>query len=87
MMINFFLNFLLPPIIFLLGLLGNTFGLIVIGRKQLDKIGPILIYKFLFTMDSIYLSIFIMNFNIKYFIFIIYRFYSANHFQIYATCI
>jgi hypothetical protein len=59
MMINFFLNFLLPPIIFLLGLLGNTFGLIVIGRKQLDKIGPILIYKFLFTMDSIYLSIFI----------------------------
>jgi hypothetical protein len=63
MMINFFLNFLFPPIIFLLGLLGNTFGLIVIGRKQLDKIGPILIYKFLFTMDSIYLSSY-MNINI-----------------------
>jgi len=86
-MMNFFVEFLFAPIILLLGQFGNLFGLIVIGRKKLDKIGPILIYKFLFTMDSIYLSIFIMNFNIKYFIFIYYDLNRSNHFQIYATCI
>ena len=60
-MMNFFVEFLFAPIILLLGHFGNLFGLIVIGRKKLDKIGPVLIYKFLFIMDSIYLSIFIIN--------------------------
>ena len=69
MLINFFVNYLFPPIIFLLGLFGNTFGLIIIGRKKLDKIGPILIYKFLFITDSIYLSRYIrINFS-KLFLF------------------
>jgi hypothetical protein len=60
-MTNFFLSYLLAPIILIVGHVGNIFGLIVIGRKKLDKIGPVLIYKFLFIMDSIYLSIFIIN--------------------------
>jgi len=54
----FFLNYVLAPIIFKVGHVGNLFGLIVIGRKKLDKIGPVLIYKFLFITDSIYLCIY-----------------------------
>ena len=59
-MTNFFLKYVLAPIIFIVGHVGNIFGLTVIGRKKLDKIGPVLIYKFLFISDSIYLSIFII---------------------------
>ena len=60
-MTNFFLKYILAPIILIVGHVGNLFGLVVIGRKKLDKIGPVLIYKLLFISDSIYLSIFIMN--------------------------
>ena len=63
-MTNFFLSYLLAPIILIVGHVGNIFGLIVIGRKKLDKIGPVLIYKFLFISDSIYLSIFIIIMNL-----------------------
>lgn len=55
-MTNFFLKYVLAPIILIVGHVGNLFGLIVIGRKKLDKIGPVLIYKLLFISDSIYLS-------------------------------
>jgi hypothetical protein len=58
-MTNFFLSYILAPIILMIGHVGNIFGLIVIGRKKLDKIGPVIIYKFLFITDSIYLSILI----------------------------
>jgi hypothetical protein len=57
MISNFFLNSFIPPIIFILGLIGNTIGLIMLSRNELKKIGPVLIYKFLFISDSIYLSI------------------------------
>ena len=56
MITNYFVDFLFAPIILLLGQFGNLFGLIIIGRKKLDKIGPILVYKLLFIMDSIYIS-------------------------------
>ena len=55
MITNFFVDYLFAPIILLLGQFGNLFGLIIIGRKKFDKIGPILIYNFLFIIDSIYL--------------------------------
>jgi hypothetical protein len=58
-MTNFFLGYVLAPTILIIGHIGNIFGLIVIGRKKLDKIGPVIIYKFLFITDSIYLSILI----------------------------
>jgi hypothetical protein len=56
MALAFFLKFFLAPIIIIVGLLGNTMSLIVISKKSLKKIGPILIYKFLFISDTIYLS-------------------------------
>jgi hypothetical protein len=56
MALDFFTNYILPPIIIIIGLIGNLLGLIVITKKELIKIGPVLIYKFLFILDSIYLS-------------------------------
>ena len=52
---EFFYIYVLPLIILILGLFGNTLGIIVIGRKKLDKIGPVLIYKLLFVSDLLYL--------------------------------
>jgi hypothetical protein len=48
MALDFFTNYILPPIIIIIGLFGNTMGIIVVSRKELKNIGPILIYKFLF---------------------------------------
>jgi len=52
MVLNFFANYLLAPIILVVGLLGNLMGIIVISRKELNKIGPILIFIFLFILDT-----------------------------------
>jgi hypothetical protein len=57
MAVDFFTNYILPPVILLLGLFGNTMGIVVFSRKNLKNSGPVLIYKFLFISDSIYLSI------------------------------
>jgi hypothetical protein len=59
MALDFFTNYILPPMIAIFGFIGNTLGLIVVSKKDLKKIGPVLIYKFLFISDSIYLSIII----------------------------
>jgi hypothetical protein len=61
---NFFLNYVFAPFVLILGLIGNPIGLIVVGRKKIEKIGPVLIYKFLFIFDTIYLSIFYFYFNL-----------------------
>ena len=63
-MTNFFLNYVFAPFVLILGLLGNPIGLIVVGRKKMVKIGPVLIYKFLFIFDTIYLSILYFYFNL-----------------------
>ncbi len=55
MAFNFFLKYVLAPLIFALGLFGNILGLKLIGKKKLKNIGPILIYKLVFITDSIYL--------------------------------
>ncbi len=52
MVLNFFANYLLAPIILVVGLLGNLMGIIVVSRKELNKIGPILIFIFLFILDT-----------------------------------
>ncbi len=49
-MTNFFLNYVFAPVVLILGLIGNPIGLIVVGRKKMGKIGPVLVYKFLFTL-------------------------------------
>ena len=56
MVLNFFTNYLLAPIILVVGLLGNQMGIIVISRKELKKIGPVLVYMFLFISDNLNLS-------------------------------
>jgi hypothetical protein len=58
MVLNFFTNFLLAPIVLVVGLIGNLMGIIVISRKELKKIGPVLVYMLLFIFDSLYLGIF-----------------------------
>jgi len=52
---EYFINSVFPPLVFLIGMIGNFIGLKVINGKKLKNIGPILIYKFLFITDSIYL--------------------------------
>ena len=44
---------ILAPIIIVLGQFGNLFGLIVISRKKLKKIGPQITYIAIFTFDWI----------------------------------
>ncbi len=66
MALAFFLKFFLAPTIIIVGLFGNTMSLIVISKKSLKKIGPILIYKFLFISDTIYLSKLLSNYKYIY---------------------
>ena len=46
----------MPSLIFVLGVVGNLFGLLLLERKQMkQKGGPIIIYRILFIIDTIYL--------------------------------
>jgi len=65
MPVHFFLNNVLPPIIIFLGFFGNTMGIIVIAKKNLNKIGPVLMYNFLFISDTLYLGIYFSFININ----------------------
>ena len=42
-------------IILVLGLIGNTLGMLVVLRKRLKSIGPTHIYCYMFATDSAYL--------------------------------
>jgi len=53
---NFLILYLFPPTIILLGFFGNTMGLIVVSRKKMKQLGPILVFKCLFISDTIYLG-------------------------------
>jgi hypothetical protein len=55
MAFDFFINYVFAPVILLIGLFGNIMGLIIVGKKKLVKIGPVIIYKCLFVSDNIYL--------------------------------
>ena len=63
MVLDFFTNFFLAQIILVVGLIGNLMGIIVISRKELKKIGPVLVYMLLFIFDSLYLGIFSFLFS------------------------
>jgi hypothetical protein len=58
MVLDFFTNYLLAPIILVVGLLGNIMGIIVVSRKGLEKIGPVLIYMLVFILDILNLGIY-----------------------------
>ncbi len=51
----FFVNYILPLIILVMGLIGNTIGMLVVLRKPLKSIGPTHIYCYMFLADSAYL--------------------------------
>jgi len=52
----------MAPILLVFGLVGNVFGLIVLLRKKLVKIGPRGMYRFLFVIDVINLLSIIINY-------------------------
>ncbi len=54
-MISYFIIYLMAPLIFIFGLIGNILGFIVLLRKNLIKIGPRIMYKMLFLMDVVVL--------------------------------
>ena len=51
---DFFVYYLMAPLIFVLGLSGNLIALAVLSRK-IKKIGPVTMYCCLFVFDTIYL--------------------------------
>lgn len=51
----FFINYIFPPLILVLGLIGNSLGIVIVLRKNLRKIGPIHIYCYMFASDTAYL--------------------------------
>ena len=50
-----FVKYYSVPLIIAIGCIGNIFGLVVLIKGKLKDIGPILIYKFLFIMDTYYI--------------------------------
>ena len=54
---EFFIKFLMAPVIIIFGLIGNSLGFILILRNKKQKNGFILMYKYLFFMDLINLAI------------------------------
>ncbi len=51
--LKYFLNNIFPLVIIITGLVGNTFGLIVMRKKRLKMIGPAEMYKYLFVIGLI----------------------------------
>jgi hypothetical protein len=50
-----FVKYFCAPLIIAIGCIGNLLGLTVLIKGKLKDIGPILIYKFLFIMDTYYI--------------------------------
>jgi hypothetical protein len=55
MFYDLFVNFLFPPFILTVGLVGNTLGFVVLLNKNLKSIGPRDAYLYLFFCDNFYL--------------------------------
>jgi hypothetical protein len=55
MFYELFVNFLLPPFILIVGLVGNTLGFLLLLNKNLKSIGPRDAYLYLFFSDNFYL--------------------------------
>jgi len=64
---DIFVNSVIGPIVFTLGMIGNLLGLIVISREKLKDIGPIYIYRGLFISDAIYLPQIIVTYMVTQF--------------------
>ena len=62
--LDIFVYYLMAPVIFTIGLIGNITGLNVLRRKKMEKIGPLFIYRCMFVIDTSFLmGIFIFYFD------------------------
>lgn len=59
---DFFVIFIFPPIILIVGLSGNLIALLVLIREKLKKIGTRHIFIYLFLSDTVYLLQLIINY-------------------------
>ena len=60
--IEFFVRFLMVPVIITGGLIGNTFGFILVSSNTKQKNGLILMYKYLFFTNILNLAILLPNY-------------------------
>lgn len=58
----FLVNYVLPPLVLFLGLVGNTLGLVVLQHPDLNKIGPRDTYTNVLAWDSFYLIQIVVNY-------------------------
>ena len=59
---QFFVYYLMGPLVFLTGMVGNIIAIIILSRRSMTKLGPKNIYLYLFICDSIFLSFIIVNY-------------------------
>jgi growth hormone secretagogue receptor len=52
---EYFVYYLMAPIVFALGLMGNMTALVVFFKGNLKNIGPVLIYRLMFTFDTLFI--------------------------------
>lgn len=62
---EFFLYYIIPQLVFFVGILGNLLGLIASFGKRFQKVGPSYIYRYLFLFDTLYLLTFLKT-NLQY---------------------
>lgn len=60
--LEFWLNAVIPPLLLLMGLIGNFLGLRVLSSRKLEKIGPRRMYQLLFISDSFILIEILVNY-------------------------
>lgn len=60
--LEIFFLYIFPILVFVFGCVGNTLSLIVLSRKNMDKIGPKKMYIYLFTTDSVNMFLLLVNY-------------------------
>ena len=67
---QFFVKYIFPILIIVLGTVDNIFGLLVLNKKKLKKIGPVEMYKYLFIVGIVnfpkILQCYLHNFGIYF---------------------
>lgn len=58
----FFVYYLMAPIVFTIGTLGNTASIAILSRRRMDKIGPKSTYLYLFISDFSFLFLILVNY-------------------------
>jgi hypothetical protein len=53
--LEYFIEYIFPPFVLGIGLIGNIAGFIVMRSRKLEKVCPRVMYQYMFTMDALYL--------------------------------